>query len=100
MNGIGYESCVASFCKVHGPEQKIVLNNLNEVIPLCIESIYSFIIYIIYIIVQLTQHILYRQRLKRHVSTYKVIVRLAKNYENITKWLRALGIPDGLKYVP
>jgi hypothetical protein len=40
-----------------------------------------------------------RQRLERNVSTYKVIVRLAKNYETLTKWLRAFGIPDGLQYV-
>jgi hypothetical protein len=55
------------------------LNNLNEVIPLCIESIYFFIFYIYIQSVNTT--ILYRQRLKRHVATYKVIIRLAKNYE-------------------
>jgi hypothetical protein len=71
---------------------------VNEVIPLCIESMYSFMLYIYYSSVNTT--ILYRQRLKQHVSTYKVIITLAKNYETLTKWLCAFGIPDGLQYVP
>jgi hypothetical protein len=59
-----------------------------------------YILYIIYIYYNpINTPILYRQRLKRHVSTNKVIVRLAKNYETLTKWLRAFGIPDGLQYV-
>jgi hypothetical protein len=56
------------------------------------------IIYIYYSSVNTT--ILYRQRLKRHVLTDKVIVSLAKIYEILTKWLQAFGIPDGLQHVP
>jgi cell division protein FtsB len=49
--------------------------------------IYIYIHTHTYIIVQSTQHtcILYRQRSKQHISTYKVIIRLAKNYETLTK---------------
>jgi hypothetical protein len=72
--------CRKSFCCV-----------LNLYIPL-------LYIYIYYSSVKTT--ILYWQRLERHVSTYKVIVRLPKNYETLTKWLHAFGIPDGLQYVP
>jgi hypothetical protein len=71
---------------------------------LCIESIYSFITYIYIYIYDIyyssgNTTVLFRQRLKRHVSTYKVIVRLAKNYETLTKWLCA-QIKDTLIHQP
>jgi hypothetical protein len=72
---------------------------LNLYIPLLyIHTHTHTYIYIYYSSVNTT--ILYRQRLKPHVLTYKVTVRLAKNYETLTKWLHAFGIPDGLQYVP
>jgi hypothetical protein len=69
--------------------------------------IFLYYIYNMYVYVYIYKYyssvnatILYRQRLKQHVSTHKVIVRLAENYEILTKWLCAFGIPDDLQYVP
>jgi hypothetical protein len=82
------------------------MNSLGDIriflglVPKESSCIYRIYVYMYIYNSSVSTTILYRQRLKRHVSTYKFIVRLAKNYETLTKWVRAFGIPDGLQCVP